>query len=265
MNKDNIHNLVQSIEDCWNNGIMKYWDNQTKLTYSEFMDNVNINEREILKKKWENANSVIEIGDEKLDDSRSDYFDPFPIDRYTFDELPSNEQFNWIIKDNNIWVNLFDKNSKCLREVSIIYANLDKKLHVILSNFNNILFTRYKHKIIDSPDYENINNEYLAVKEKLVKYIGKNFAKLLNYDYSGKGIMKEQQKMYLVYLTSDNEMEKNLENKYSDGISEFKKIIKMNKIKNCKIYKQKKTSKSKKRLKRYNNISIKSFNNKIIK
>ena len=236
--------IILDVIKCWKEGIMKYWDNDNKATYGEFINNTNNKERIIRNKHWESAKNVIENGKEKMDDCRSDYYDPFPIDRYTFEDLPPDEEFNWIIKGNDIWLNLIANNNiGCLKTISCIYATKDPKLHIILSNLNNILFMIYKNTIVS-----NIDNSYLQyllneITNRLDNYITIN-PNCIKFDYSGNGILKIIDNKYNVYINCDSN--KNISsNNFENGFLTFKKIIKNN-INSCTVYKVKKSKKVKK-------------------
>ena len=231
-NFKNTEEILNYIEECWNHGIMKYWNNNNKATYAEFLNEANNYENR--NKKWLHAKSVIELGNEKIDDSRNDYFDPFPIDIYTLEDLPENEPFKWIIKDGNIWISLINDKISCSQIVSAVYANMDKKLHVLLSTFNNILFLKYKNNIVKIYKNNVIDNSYFNIKSKLINYLNNN-KHFLKVNFAGKGIMEKKKDKYIIYINGSSSEFKNSNNYFEKGSITFRNIIKKNNIKNCEI------------------------------
>merc|ERR1711934_811653 len=162
----NIDKILKKIIICWCNGELRYLSENIEGTYDDFLR---------FNKNWNKANYVISNINQYGDNLRSDYFDPFILDKHSIIDIPLNEKFKWIIKNNNIWIMMIDKeyNIACDFEIPILYANKDKNLHILLNKFTNILFELYKYYIL-SKNYTNILEKFKEKYNELKIYLSNN-------------------------------------------------------------------------------------------
>lgn len=233
-----IKNIIELLIKGWNLGNLKYWDNQNKATHAEFVDNFKSEEeREELEKYWESSKWVIKTGDEKIDDSRSDYFDPIALDCYTLDDLVDGEPFFWIIKNNNIWFNLIHlkTNTYCSPIISSLYGIENKQFHVLLSNLNTLLFLKHKNNIQSKLQLIDIKSVTDLIISKIKYYLQKN-KENLNINMGGYGVMENVSGKRTIYINNQLPDFKNSKNNnYLNSYKTFNKFLKKNKLNNIDI------------------------------